>query len=292
MRAYIINRQIDDIRGTLFRQTMFAEFEKIIHALEESGAALDARCFQERISQVARGLFRSGRGARSANSISNACASRISTMRFTFTNMRPAFRPRSRSRNAFWQDMPGAVEAYLGFLKSGGSKFPLETLQDGGRRYAHTRAGGKHAAPFRSPPNGIGSSSVAAPGRSETGVARLPAFRTVKRLRNAPRSARGTCFLGPHETRMAIAHRLRLRRTWHGPRIHGRTQCHSQSAAESPGSSATATAPLDDSPILAPRSRPQPKTLSRRAGLRRGFSARRILFEPARPHGRSARDAS
>ena len=40
MRAYIINRQIDDIRGTLFRQTMFAEFEKIIHALEESGAAL------------------------------------------------------------------------------------------------------------------------------------------------------------------------------------------------------------------------------------------------------------
>jgi oligoendopeptidase F len=27
---------------------------------------------------------------------------------------------------------PGAVEAYLGFLKSGGSKFPLETLQTAG----------------------------------------------------------------------------------------------------------------------------------------------------------------
>src|SRR5437660_3618084 len=37
MRAYIINRQIDDIRGTLFRQTMFAEFEKVIHEIEESG---------------------------------------------------------------------------------------------------------------------------------------------------------------------------------------------------------------------------------------------------------------
>ena len=37
MRAYIINRQIDDIRGTLFRQTMFAEFEKIIHSIEERG---------------------------------------------------------------------------------------------------------------------------------------------------------------------------------------------------------------------------------------------------------------
>src|SRR4051812_21806765 len=30
MRAYIINRQIDDLRGTLFRQTTFAEFEKVI----------------------------------------------------------------------------------------------------------------------------------------------------------------------------------------------------------------------------------------------------------------------
>src|SRR6202023_2751242 len=40
VRAYIINRQIDDIRGTLFRQTMFAEFEKIIHQIEEGGARL------------------------------------------------------------------------------------------------------------------------------------------------------------------------------------------------------------------------------------------------------------
>jgi oligoendopeptidase F len=27
---------------------------------------------------------------------------------------------------------PGAVDAYLGFLRSGGSKFPLETLKDAG----------------------------------------------------------------------------------------------------------------------------------------------------------------
>src|SRR5215471_18445545 len=40
MRAYIINRQLDDIRGTLYRQTMFAEFEKVIHEIEERGEAL------------------------------------------------------------------------------------------------------------------------------------------------------------------------------------------------------------------------------------------------------------
>jgi len=46
MRAYIINRQIDDIRGTLYRQTMFAEFEKAIHAIEETGGALTLEVFK------------------------------------------------------------------------------------------------------------------------------------------------------------------------------------------------------------------------------------------------------
>src|SRR6201999_956621 len=34
-RAFLINREIDAIRGTIFRQTMFAEFEKITHELVE-----------------------------------------------------------------------------------------------------------------------------------------------------------------------------------------------------------------------------------------------------------------
>src|SRR5205807_1368359 len=39
-RAYLINRQIDGIRGTIIRQTMFAEFERVIHALVEAGEPL------------------------------------------------------------------------------------------------------------------------------------------------------------------------------------------------------------------------------------------------------------
>ena len=40
MKAYLLNRQIDDLRGTIYRQTMFAEFEKIIHQRQEAGDAL------------------------------------------------------------------------------------------------------------------------------------------------------------------------------------------------------------------------------------------------------------
>ncbi|MFA5519732.1 MAG: oligoendopeptidase F, partial [Spirochaetota bacterium] len=35
MKAYILNREIDNIRATMYRQTMFAEFEKITHELVE-----------------------------------------------------------------------------------------------------------------------------------------------------------------------------------------------------------------------------------------------------------------
>src|SRR5213078_573415 len=57
MRAYIINRQIDDLRGTLFRQTMFAEFEKIIHSVEESGDALTLAVFKSEYHRLLETYF-------------------------------------------------------------------------------------------------------------------------------------------------------------------------------------------------------------------------------------------
>lgn len=39
-RAYLLNHAIDEIRGTIVRQTMFAEYEKLTHELVESGEPL------------------------------------------------------------------------------------------------------------------------------------------------------------------------------------------------------------------------------------------------------------
>src|SRR5213594_1828081 len=57
MRAYVVNRQIDELRGTLFRQTMFAEFEKIIHAVEESGDALTLDRFKSEYHKLLKNYF-------------------------------------------------------------------------------------------------------------------------------------------------------------------------------------------------------------------------------------------
>jgi len=131
MRAYIINRQIDDIRSTLFRQTMFAEFEKVIHALEESGAALTLEVFKTEYRKLLAAYF--GSGVMLDPELELECL-RIPHFYNAFyvykyaTGVSAAIALAERVLSG----VPGAVEAYLGFLKSGGAKFPLETLQAAG----------------------------------------------------------------------------------------------------------------------------------------------------------------
>jgi len=45
-RAFLINREIDSIRGTIIRQTMFAEFEKLTHELAEQHEPLTLERFK------------------------------------------------------------------------------------------------------------------------------------------------------------------------------------------------------------------------------------------------------
>jgi len=52
MRTYLIGKYIDQFRGTVFRQTMFAEFEMIVHGMAEKGEPLTV----ESVSKVYRGL--------------------------------------------------------------------------------------------------------------------------------------------------------------------------------------------------------------------------------------------
>ena len=131
MRAYIINRQIDDIRGTLFRQTMFAEFEKIIHAIEERGDALTLDVFKSEYRALLQAYF--GDGVLLDPQLDLECL-RIPHFYHAFyvykyaTGISAAV---ALSEQVLSQK-PGSVEAYLAFLKSGGSKFPLETLQAAG----------------------------------------------------------------------------------------------------------------------------------------------------------------
>ena len=131
MRAYLINRQIDDLRGTLFRQTMFAEFEKTIHAIEERGEALTLDTFKSVYQELLVAYF--GPGVVLDNELQLECL-RIPHFYNAFYVYKYATGLSAATALADRVLSGGRPEldAYLGFLKSGGSKFPLETLQAAG----------------------------------------------------------------------------------------------------------------------------------------------------------------
>jgi oligoendopeptidase F len=131
MRAYIINRQIDDIRGTLFRQTMFAEFEKIIHAIEESGDALTLDGFKSEYHKLLAAYFAENFVLDPQLDLECLRIPHFYGAFYVYKYATGISAAVALSEEVLRAE-PGAVDAYLGFLKSGGSKFPLETLKAAG----------------------------------------------------------------------------------------------------------------------------------------------------------------
>jgi oligoendopeptidase F len=129
VRAYLINRQIDDLRGTLFRQTMFAEFEKGIHAAEESGEALTLQNFRKLYRELLDSYF--GPGVVIDEVLELECL-RIPHFYSAFYVYKYATGISAAIALATKVLETGDTESYLNFLKSGGSEFPIETLAKAG----------------------------------------------------------------------------------------------------------------------------------------------------------------
>ena len=131
MRAYIINRQIDDIRGTLFRQTMFGEFEKVIHQIEESGGALTLDVFKSEYHKLLTAYFAENFVLDPELDLECLRIPHFYGAFYVYKYATGISAAVALSEKVLRND-PGAVDAYLGFLRSGGSKFPLETLKQAG----------------------------------------------------------------------------------------------------------------------------------------------------------------
>jgi oligoendopeptidase F len=128
MRATILNRQVDDIRATLVRQTMFAEFEKLIHEMEEAGEPLTLDAFKS----VYRGLLEAyhGPGLVIDPELELECL-RIPHFYSAFYVYKYAtgISAAVALSDQVLAGTPGARERYLAFLQSGGSRYPLDTLK-------------------------------------------------------------------------------------------------------------------------------------------------------------------
>jgi oligoendopeptidase F len=131
MRAYIINREVDDLRGTLFRQTMFAEFENIIHAIDESGDALTLDVFKSEYRKLLETYFAENFVIDPELDLECLRIPHFYHAFYVYKYATGISAAAALSKRVLSNE-PGSVEAYLKFLRSGGSKFPLETLKAAG----------------------------------------------------------------------------------------------------------------------------------------------------------------
>ncbi|MDB6148278.1 MAG: pepF1, partial [Spartobacteria bacterium] len=131
MRAYILNRQIDDIRGTLFRQTMFAEFEKTIHAIEERGDGLTLDVFKSEYRKLLETYFAEHFALDPQLDLECLRIPHFYHAFYVYKYATGIAAAVTLSQRVLASE-PGSIEAYLKLLGSGGSEFPLEALKAAG----------------------------------------------------------------------------------------------------------------------------------------------------------------
>ncbi|MBP87306.1 MAG: oligoendopeptidase F [Planctomycetaceae bacterium] len=130
-RAYLINREIDGIRATIVRQTMFAEFEKITHEMSEAGQPLTVQAFKDAYRQLLEAYF--GPDFAIDDELSLECM-RVPHFYRAFyvykyaTGLSAAIALSRRVLDGGKRELGD----YLGFLKGGCSKYPLDLLRDAG----------------------------------------------------------------------------------------------------------------------------------------------------------------
>lgn len=131
IRKYLLNHFIDQFRGTFFTQVMFAEFEKITHELAEKGKPLNVEVF----NGVYESLFRQYNGDLVVFDEEVKYGwSRIPHFYRPFYVYKYAtgFASAIHIAEKLLEGDGEAVNAYLTFLKSGSSDYPLELLKKTG----------------------------------------------------------------------------------------------------------------------------------------------------------------
>ncbi len=130
-KAYYVNRELDDIRRTIVRQTMFAEFEKVTHELAERNEPLTLDAFKAEYRKLLDAYF--GPAFALDAELELECL-RIPHFYRAFyvykysTGLSAAIALADRVTKGGKAEL----DAYLRFLHGGSSKDPLDLLRDAG----------------------------------------------------------------------------------------------------------------------------------------------------------------
>jgi oligoendopeptidase F len=130
-RLYILNHYFESVKGTVFRQTMFAEFEKIVHQRAEEGEALTSELLCSIYHDLNVKYFGPEMVVDSNIDMEWARIPHFYTSFYVY-KYATGFSAATALSQKVLEGKPGALERYLDFLKSGGSDYPINELKAAG----------------------------------------------------------------------------------------------------------------------------------------------------------------
>ncbi|MCT6807752.1 MAG: oligoendopeptidase F family protein, partial [Bombilactobacillus sp.] len=130
-RAFVLNYYLDSFKGTLYRQTQFAEFEQFIHEMDAKGEPLTADQLDDFYGELNQRYY--GNAVEPGGEIAKEWA-RIPHFYYNFYVYQYAtgFAAATALANNVVHGSSDQKEAYLNFLKSGSSDYPVEIMKRAG----------------------------------------------------------------------------------------------------------------------------------------------------------------
>ncbi|SHI12102.1 oligoendopeptidase F [Sporanaerobacter acetigenes] len=130
-KLYLLNHYLEQFRTTVYRQTMFAEFERDIHRYVENGGALTASYLNDTYKKLNEKYY--GKEMIVDDEIASEWA-RIPHFYYNYYVFQysTGFSSAVSLSQQILKDGEDAVDRYIGFLKSGDSDYPINVLKKAG----------------------------------------------------------------------------------------------------------------------------------------------------------------
>ena len=131
-KIYLLNQWLDGFRGTVFRQTMFAEFEHMIHEMDRKGEALTAEKLTDIYYNLNKQYFGDDITVDEEIGLEWARIPHFYYNHYVYQYATGQSAATALSKQILEEGQP-AVDRYINnFLKAGCSDFPIEVLKAAG----------------------------------------------------------------------------------------------------------------------------------------------------------------
>jgi len=128
LKAYLVNTKVDDLLATLHRQTMFAEFERLSHAALEGGTPLTVDFLRAEYGKLLRKYFGPELAFEETSDLEGLRIPHFYNAFYVYKYSTGVSAAIALARRVL-DGGTAERDAYFAFLKSGGSRFPIESLK-------------------------------------------------------------------------------------------------------------------------------------------------------------------